>query len=95
MNKKLSFPIGAVLLLVTTVFNLITLISNLANPYMHYTGLSLFLVIAEILTNAFLGISLLTANFRRKIADFVEETDEYTFGAGHRPARLFRKKITI
>ena len=60
MNKKLSFPIGAVLLLVTTVFNLITLISNLANPYMHYTGLSLFLVIAEILTNAFLGISLLT-----------------------------------
>ena len=41
-----------------------------------------------------LGISLLTANFRRKIADFVEETDEYTEGAGHRPARLFRKKIT-
>lgn len=40
-----------------------------------------------------MGISLLTANFRRKIADFVEETDEYTEGAGHRPARLFRKKI--
>lgn len=39
-----------------------------------------------------LGISLLTANFRRKIADFVEETEEYTVGAGHRPARLFRKK---
>lgn len=39
-----------------------------------------------------MGISLLTANFRRKIADFVEETDEYTEGAGHRPARLFRKK---
>lgn len=38
--------------------------------------------------------SLLTANFRRKIADFVEETDEYTVGAGHRPARLFRKKIS-
>ncbi len=42
-----------------------------------------------------LGISLLTANFRRKIADFVEETDEYTEGAGHRPARLFRKKILL
>ena len=40
-----------------------------------------------------LGISLLTANFRRKIADYVEETDEYTEGAGHRPARLFRKKM--
>lgn len=39
-----------------------------------------------------LGISLLTANFRRKIADLVEETDEYAEGAGHRPARLFRKR---
>lgn len=39
-----------------------------------------------------LGISLLTANFRRKIADFVEETDEYTERAGHRPAKLFRRK---
>lgn len=39
-----------------------------------------------------LGISLLTPNFRRKIADYVEETDEYTEGAGHRPARLFSKK---
>lgn len=39
-----------------------------------------------------LGITLLTANFRRKIADYVEETDEHTEGAGHRPARLFRKK---
>lgn len=39
-----------------------------------------------------LGITLLTANFRRKIADFVEETDEYTERAGHRPAKLFRRK---
>ncbi|MBQ4067521.1 MAG: NUDIX hydrolase [Clostridia bacterium] len=42
----------------------------------------------EILT----GTSLLSANFRRKVSEFVEETDEYTEGAGHRPARLFRKK---
>ncbi len=39
-----------------------------------------------------LGISLLTANFRRKIADLVEETDEYTEGVGHRPARLYKKR---
>ena len=39
-----------------------------------------------------MGISLLTANFRRKIAEYVEETDEFTEGAGHRPARLFRRK---
>lgn len=40
-----------------------------------------------------MGVSHLTPNFRRKVAEFVEETDEYTEGAGHRPARLFRKKV--
>ncbi len=39
-----------------------------------------------------LGQTLLTANFRRKIAPYVVETDEYTEGAGHRPARLYMKK---
>lgn len=39
-----------------------------------------------------MGISHLTPNFRRKIAAFVEETDEYTEGAGHRPARLYRRR---
>ena len=40
-----------------------------------------------------MGISLLTANFRRKIAGLVVETDEFTEGVGHRPARLFKKKV--
>ena len=35
----------------------------------------------------------LTANFRRKVSEFVEETGEYTQGAGHRPAMLYRKKV--
>lgn len=39
-----------------------------------------------------MGITYLTPNFRRKISEFVEETDEFTEGAGHRPARLFRRK---
>ena len=39
-----------------------------------------------------MNISVLPANFRRKIADYVAETDEYTQGAGHRPAKLYRKK---
>ena len=39
-----------------------------------------------------MNISVLTANFRRKITDYVEETDEYTQGAGHRPAKLYRRK---
>lgn len=37
-------------------------------------------------------IAVLPANFRRKVAEYVEETDEYTTGAGHRPAKLFRRK---
>lgn len=39
-----------------------------------------------------MGISLLPANFRRKINDYVTETDQYVRGAGHRPARLYRRK---
>ena len=39
-----------------------------------------------------MGISHLTPNFRRKIAGYVEETDEYTEGVGHRPARLYKRK---
>lgn len=35
---------------------------------------------------------LLPANFRRKVMPYVEETDEYVTGAGHRPAKLFVKK---
>ncbi len=45
--------------------------------------------IHETLTNT----SVVTANFRRKIAAYVEETEEYTEGAGHRPAKLFKRKV--
>ncbi|MRN55129.1 NUDIX hydrolase [Paenibacillus monticola] len=37
-----------------------------------------------------LGKDLLAAAFRRKIADAVTETDEYTKDAGHRPSKLYR-----
>lgn len=40
-----------------------------------------------------LGKSLLVANFRRKIADYVLETDNIVEGAGHRPAKLFRRNV--
>lgn len=39
-----------------------------------------------------MGITLLTPNFRRKIAELVEETEEYTEGAGHRPAKLYKRR---
>jgi ADP-ribose pyrophosphatase YjhB (NUDIX family) len=37
-----------------------------------------------------LDMELLKANFRRKIAGMVIETNEYTKDAGHRPSKLFR-----
>ncbi|ULL13878.1 NUDIX domain-containing protein [Paenibacillus sp. H1-7] len=37
-----------------------------------------------------LGKELLAAAFRRKIADMVSETNEYTKDAGHRPSKLYR-----
>ncbi len=39
------------------------------------------------------GQKLLTANFRRKIADYVVETDKVTEGKGHRPAKLFMRNL--
>ncbi|PXV95560.1 NUDIX domain-containing protein [Lachnotalea glycerini] len=42
---------------------------------------------------AILDEELLPANFRRKISDFVIETDEITKGAGHRPSKLFKRNI--
>lgn len=36
--------------------------------------------------------SLLSANFRRKIADSVEETEVIVEGEGHRPAKMFKRK---
>ena len=38
------------------------------------------------------GVSIQPANFRRKIADLVTETDAVTEGVGHRPAKLFERK---
>ncbi len=48
------------------------------------------------LQNAFeliLDQKLLTANFRRKINDYVIETEQSIEGSGHRPAKLFKRNI--
>lgn len=42
-----------------------------------------------------LGEELLTANFRRKIADYVVETDERVEGAGHRPSKLYKRNCEM
>ena len=41
---------------------------------------------------AVIGEKVLTANFRRKISEYVQETEEFVTGLGHRPARLFIKR---
>lgn len=41
------------------------------------------------------GISTVPANFRRKVCEYVEETGNFTQGVGHRPAMLYRKKVSV
>lgn len=41
---------------------------------------------------AVLGRKLFAANFRRKISGWIAETGEMAGGAGHRPAKLYRKR---
>lgn len=40
-----------------------------------------------------LGCELLKSNFRRKISEFVVETDQITCGRGHRHARQFERNV--
>ena len=40
------------------------------------------------------GTPVVTANFRRVIRAYVEETGEYVRGKGHRPAKLYKRKMT-
>lgn len=42
-----------------------------------------------------LGKELLTANFRRKMSDYVFETDKMDTGNGHRPAKLFVRNLEM
>lgn len=39
-----------------------------------------------------MNVSVLPANFRRMVSGYVEETDEFLRGEGHRPARLYKRK---
>ena len=44
---------------------------------------------------ALTGKPVSPANFRRKTAELVEETDALSHGAGHRPAKLYRRRREI
>lgn len=40
-----------------------------------------------------IGSELLPSNFRRKISDYVMETNERVEGVGHRPSKLFKRNL--
>ncbi len=73
-------------------------LSNLRSEAESFSGIFDFLPEKFTLTQlqrvqeTIMNISVLPANFRRKAAEYVVETDEYTSGAGHRPAKLFKRK---
>ncbi|RUT36029.1 NUDIX hydrolase [Paenibacillus zeisoli] len=64
----------------------------------NYTGIAMNLLPEEFtltelqqVYEVILDKELLKAAFRRKVADLVAETDQYTENAGHRPSRLYRR----
>ncbi len=73
---------------------------RLANK-VEYTGIAFHLVEEEFtlpklqkVYEILLGKSLYKANFRKKIAPLIEETDFITSGEAHRPSRFYRLKKT-
>ncbi|MBR4627507.1 MAG: NUDIX hydrolase [Ruminococcus sp.] len=68
--------------------------SSLEKPYAAFRLLPEKFTLTELqqIYEAILDRKLLMANFRRKIAPYVEETGGIEGGAGHRPSKLFTKK---
>lgn len=75
---------------------MLSLRSNIENDMRQAFDLAPEMFTLTQLQNVFeivLDRELLTANFRRKIADYVVETDIISEGAGHRPAKLFKRYV--
>ena len=72
-------------------------LTNLREEVKHFQLLFQFLpekfTLSELqqVQQAVLDKQILSANFRRKAAEYVAETGEFTQGAGHRPAKLYRR----
>ena len=73
---------------------LLKLRSSLEKPYAAFRLLPEKFTLTELqqVYEAILDKKLLMANFRRKIAQYVEETGDIEGGAGHRPSKLFTRK---
>ena len=91
-NRGLAFDHAAIIAAAFTV---------LRNEAKHYNTIFDFLPEKFTLTSlqkvqeTIMNVSVLPANFRRMVSGYVEETDEYVRGEGHRPARLYRRKNTM
>ncbi len=73
---------------------LLKLRSSLEKPYAAFRLLPEKFTLTDLqqIYEAVLDRKLIMANFRRKIAPYVEETGDIEGGAGHRPSKLFTKK---
>lgn len=78
---------------------LLKLRSSLEKPYAAFRLLPEKFTLTELqqVYEAVLDKKLIMANFRRKIAPYVEETGDIEGGAGHRPSKLFtgRKDLHV
>ncbi len=76
---------------------LLQLRSSLEKPYAAFRLLPEQFTLTELqqIYEMVLDKKLLMANFRRKIAPYVEETGEIETGAGHRPSKLFRRRTDV
>lgn len=90
-SKNIAFDHAKIIL-----HALLTLRENVENdPKIVFDLMPEFFTLTQ-LQNSFeliLEQELLTANFRRKIADYVVETDKVIEGMGHRPAKLFVRNV--
>ena len=73
---------------------LLKLRNSLEKPYAAFRLLPEKFTLTDLqqIYEAVLDRKLIMANFRRKIAPYVEETGDIEGGAGHRPSKLFTKK---
>lgn len=73
-------------------FAINTLRDNINRSMIAFELLPEYFTLTELQTvyEKILGKDLVAANFRRKIADYVTETDKKMKGAGHRPSKLYK-----
>lgn len=89
-KSELAFDHGEI------IASAITLLRNSARDYdivFDFLPEQFTLTALQDVVETIMNISLTAANFRRKVSEYVEETEDYVKGAGHRPAKLYKRKL--